>query len=91
MAAKLTRLTDKIAIQLHLVTECCIICSSRSKLSVRKLLDALSYIFEVITESFLPSFFAINIIELAEWCVWISELLLKLGFSEQGTEESIRT
>jgi hypothetical protein len=44
MAAKLTRLTYKIAIQLHLVAESCIICSSRSRRSVRKLLDTPSYI-----------------------------------------------
>jgi len=30
MAAKLTRLTHKIAIKLHLVAESCTICSSRS-------------------------------------------------------------
>jgi len=40
MAEKLTRLTHKIAIQLHLVKESCIICSSRSRRPVRKLLDA---------------------------------------------------
>jgi hypothetical protein len=39
MAAKLTRLTYKIAIQLHLVAENCTICSSRSRRPVRKLLD----------------------------------------------------
>jgi len=39
MAAKLTRLTHKIAIQLHLVAECCAICNSRSRRPVRKLLD----------------------------------------------------
>jgi hypothetical protein len=39
MAAKLTRLTHKIAIQLHLVAKSCIICSSRSRRPVRKLLD----------------------------------------------------
>jgi hypothetical protein len=44
MAAKLTRLTHKIAIQLHLVTENSIICSSRSRRPVRKLLDTLSYV-----------------------------------------------
>jgi hypothetical protein len=38
MAAKLTRLTHKIAIQLHLVAERCTICSSRSRRPVRKLL-----------------------------------------------------
>jgi hypothetical protein len=37
MAAKLTRLTHKIAIQLHLVAESCTICSSRSRWQVRKL------------------------------------------------------
>jgi hypothetical protein len=39
MVAKLTRLTNKIAIQLHLVAESCTICSSRSMRPVRKLLD----------------------------------------------------
>jgi hypothetical protein len=44
MAAKLTRLTHKIAIQLHLVAESCTICSSFSRRPVRKLLDTRSYI-----------------------------------------------
>jgi hypothetical protein len=44
MAAKLTKLTHKIAIQLHLVAESSIICSSCSRRPVRKLLDTLSYI-----------------------------------------------
>jgi hypothetical protein len=44
MAAKLTRLTHKIAIQLHLVAESSTICSSRSRRPVRKLLDTPSYI-----------------------------------------------
>jgi hypothetical protein len=39
MAAKFTRLTHKIAIQLHLVAESCTICNSRSRQSVRKFLD----------------------------------------------------
>jgi hypothetical protein len=43
MAAKLTRLTHKIAIQLHLVAESCSICSSRSRRPVRKLLYTPSY------------------------------------------------
>jgi hypothetical protein len=37
MAAKLTRLTHKIWIQLHLVAESCIICSSCSRRPVRKI------------------------------------------------------
>jgi hypothetical protein len=44
MAAKLTRLTHKIVIQLHLVVESCTVCSSRSRLPVRKLLDTPSYL-----------------------------------------------
>jgi hypothetical protein len=44
MAAKLTRLTHKIAIQLHLAAESCTICSCRSRRPVRKLLDTTSYI-----------------------------------------------
>jgi hypothetical protein len=43
MAAKLSRLTHKIAILLHLVAESCPICSSRSRRPVRKLLDTPSY------------------------------------------------
>jgi hypothetical protein len=43
MGAKLTRLTHKIAIQLHLVAESCTICRSRSRQPVRKLLDIPSY------------------------------------------------
>jgi hypothetical protein len=43
IAAKLTRLTHKIAIQLHPVAENCTICSSRSSRPVRKLLDTPSY------------------------------------------------
>jgi hypothetical protein len=39
MTAKLTRLTHRIAIQLHLVAESCTICSSRSSRPVRKLSD----------------------------------------------------
>jgi hypothetical protein len=44
MAAKLTRLTQEIAIQPHLVTESCTICSPHSRRPVRKLLDKPSYI-----------------------------------------------
>jgi hypothetical protein len=40
---KLTRLTHKIAIQLHLVAERCTISSSRSRRPVLKLLDTPSY------------------------------------------------
>jgi len=39
MAAKLTRLTHKITILLNLVAESCTIYSSRSRRSVRLLLD----------------------------------------------------
>jgi len=42
-AAKLIRVTQKIAIQLHLVAESCTIWSSRSRRPVRKLLDTISY------------------------------------------------
>jgi hypothetical protein len=44
MAAKLIRLTHKIAIQLYLVGKCCTTCSSRSRRPVWKLLDTPSYI-----------------------------------------------
>jgi hypothetical protein len=43
MAEKLTRLTHKIAKQLHVVAKSCTICSSLSRRPVRKLLDTPSY------------------------------------------------
>jgi len=43
MAAKLTRLTHKIVIRLHLVAESYTICSSRSRRQVRTFLDTPSY------------------------------------------------
>jgi hypothetical protein len=43
-AAKLTRLTHKIPIKLHVVAASCTICSSRSRRPVRELVDAPSYI-----------------------------------------------
>jgi hypothetical protein len=46
-AAKLTRLTHKIAIQLHLVAESFIICGSRSRRPVRKLLVTPSYVMHL--------------------------------------------
>jgi hypothetical protein len=60
MAAKLTRLTHKIAIQLHLVAESCNICSSRARLPVRKLLDTPSYIQPSNRVSF-DSFMGMNV------------------------------
>jgi hypothetical protein len=47
MAAKLTRLTHKIAIQLHLVAESCTIFSSRSRWPVWILLDTPTYVLTV--------------------------------------------
>jgi hypothetical protein len=44
MAAKLSILTHKIVIQLHLLAESCAICSSRSRRPVRKLLPTTSHI-----------------------------------------------
>jgi len=43
MVEKITRLTHKIAMQLHLVSENWTICSSRYRQLVRKFLDTLSY------------------------------------------------
>jgi hypothetical protein len=44
MAAKLTRLTHKIALQPHLMAESCTICSFRSRWPVWKLLDTPFYV-----------------------------------------------
>jgi hypothetical protein len=48
MAAKPTRLTHKIVIQLHLVAVSCFIFSSRSRLPVRKLLDTPSLVTRIL-------------------------------------------
>jgi hypothetical protein len=48
-AVKLTRLTHKIAIQLHLVAESCIIYISHSRVPVRKLLATPSYAYPLFT------------------------------------------
>jgi hypothetical protein len=45
MTAKLSRLTHKVAIQLHLAAESCTICSFRSRRPVPKLLDTPSYLY----------------------------------------------
>jgi len=45
MAARLTRLTQKMAIRLHLVAKSYAILSSLSRRPVRKLLDTHSYVF----------------------------------------------
>jgi hypothetical protein len=61
MAEKLTRLTHKIAIQLHLVAESCTISSSRSRRPVRKLVY-LPY-FTILSEAFAKSSVTHNILQ----------------------------
>jgi hypothetical protein len=51
MAVKLTRMTHKIAIQLHLVPTSCTIYSSRPRRPVRKLLDTPSYVAAVLCQN----------------------------------------
>jgi hypothetical protein len=50
MAAKLIRLAHKIAIKPHLVTEICTTCSSRSRRTVRELLNSPSCMLECLYE-----------------------------------------
>jgi len=52
MAAKLTRLTHKIEIKLHVVAEICTVCRSSSRRPVRKFVDKSSYIDEACTSNF---------------------------------------
>jgi hypothetical protein len=77
MAAKFTILTHKIAIQLHLVAESCIICSSRSRRPVRKLLDTHSYVdMQWLTERIqrIPQ----TLVHWSSMCPWIYSRLLKV-------------
>jgi len=50
--AELTRLTHKTVLQLHLVAENCIICSSCSRWPVWKLLDTPSYIYSYFCDKY---------------------------------------
>jgi hypothetical protein len=59
MVEKLTRLTHKIALKLHLVAESCTICSSRARRPVRKLLDTPSYIVQSSCSEQAPSYLMI--------------------------------
>jgi hypothetical protein len=75
MAVKLTRLTHKIAIQLRLVAESCIIRSFRSRQPVRKLLDTpSSHCFRQGLKWGLMSSWFLSSIELSLcplWLCWI--------------------
>jgi hypothetical protein len=71
MAAKLTRLTHKIAIQLLLMSEICTFCSSCSRRLVRKLLDTPSYLYAFIDTTYLIPF---SIVLPICCCVWILSL-----------------
>jgi hypothetical protein len=51
MAAKLTRPTHKIVIQLRLVAQSCTICSSRSRRPVRKLLVTPPYLMMLVSDT----------------------------------------
>jgi hypothetical protein len=85
MAAKLTRLTHKIAIQLHPVAESCTIFSSRSRRPVRKLLDTLCIgVVEVKLHEFLTS-----APDLGEWSAMKLVRLIKANLNK--TCSKVRT
>jgi len=58
MAAKLTRLTHKITIQLNLVAESCTLCSSCSRRPIQKILVTPSYIPKFV---FAAAFYKLNL------------------------------
>jgi len=63
MAAKLSRLTHKIAIQLHLVAESSTVCSSLSRRPVWKLLDSPSSV-----KSFKSCTYCLSVVLVAVLC-----------------------
>jgi hypothetical protein len=65
--AKLTRLTHKIAIQLHVVAESSTICSSRSRRPVRKLLDTPSCTTTLHEGVKLPMSYRVSL-KSVDWC-----------------------
>jgi hypothetical protein len=71
MAAKRTRLTHRLAMQLHLVAESCIICSSSSRRPVRKLLN---------TPSWLVLGLRIELVTFRIWS-WNTKLTIRPSFS----------
>jgi hypothetical protein len=70
MATKLTRLTHKIAIQLHLVAEGCTISSSRFRWPVRKLLDTPSNFQTANYLLFMTTFHSHSTVNIL--CSWVS-------------------
>jgi len=85
MAAKLTRLTHKIAIQLYLMTDNCTICSSRSRRPVRRLLDTPSYIpISHVAPYDIPVTVIIVLILLHKYGIWSPNLREAFGKSSEG-------
>jgi hypothetical protein len=72
MAAKLTRLTHKVVIQLHLVAESYTSCSSRSRQPVQKLSDTPSYIITTTTFTIPPINSIIKFKKMDTGCYWNS-------------------
>jgi hypothetical protein len=92
MCAKLTRLTHKIAIQLHLVAESCTICSSRSRRPVRKLLDTPSYKQSLLQTAFTKVKFKCGLFPNPQiHCSFISTYLIFLFCRNLGNIVSIVT
>jgi hypothetical protein len=82
MAAKLTILTHKIAIKLHLVAESYTICSSRSRQPVRKLLYTPSLV-RVIKSRWLR--LAVYVIHVENKC--IQNFICEISSEEESTSE----
>jgi hypothetical protein len=96
MAAKLTRLTHKIAIQPHLMPESCTICSSRSRRPVRKRLVTSSWAYGLwpgfqhdisgLTADCPSRYLACNHHENPDTATWVAMLIYQ---SRQKTKTSI--
>jgi hypothetical protein len=100
MASKLSRLTYKIAIQLHIVAESCTICGSRSRWWDRKLLDTPSYFLSVCLDICKSTIYYVPVCVLAllsnlfltpfEWLIWYNRSrnssVVGCGLGDRGFE-----
>jgi hypothetical protein len=88
MAAELTRLTHKIAIQLRLMAESCTVCSSRSRRPVRTLLYTHMYLCEHIKTHIHSSFSVLILVILLNMNVWfiVQRYTRTLSTKNSGTK-----
>jgi hypothetical protein len=84
MVAELTRLTHKIAIQLHLVAESCTICGPGSRRPVRKLLDTPSCVCVCVCVCELRSYYSLCLVMTLNYLISTTEKIAHYRYYMNG-------